>query len=88
LLNGRVVATLWEYEEDFRKLFPSVYLNLNELYVEDNALTTSAGMAAAMDCCLHIIRQPIGSLRTNQIARRMVTPLAAKAVRHSKLIIR
>jgi len=74
LLEGRVAATHWEYEEDFRELFPSVHLNLNELYVEDNGLTTSAGTAAAMDCCLHIIRQHIGSLRTNQIARRMVTP--------------
>ncbi|MDZ6245624.1 helix-turn-helix domain-containing protein [Klebsiella pneumoniae] len=74
LLEGRVAATHWEYEEDFRDLFPSVHLNLNELYVEDNGLTTSAGTAAAMDCCLHIIRQHIGSLRTNQIARRMVTP--------------
>lgn len=74
LLEGRIAATHWEYEEDFRELFPSVHLNLNELYVEDNGLTTSAGTAAAMDCCLHIIRQHIGSLRTNQIARRMVTP--------------
>ncbi|EPE2903858.1 TPA: GlxA family transcriptional regulator [Escherichia coli] len=74
LLEGRVAATHWEYEADFRELFPSVHLNLNELYVEDNRLTTSAGTAAAMDCCLHIIRQHIGSLRTNQIARRMVTP--------------
>lgn len=74
LLEGRVAATHWEYEEDFRELFPSVHLNLNELYVEDNGLTTSAGTAAAMDCCLNIIRQHIGSLRTNQIARRMVTP--------------
>ena len=74
LLDGRVAATHWEYEQDFRELFPSVNLNLNELYVEDNGLTTSAGTAAAMDCCLHIIRQHFGSLITNQIARRMVTP--------------
>ncbi|EQA6227857.1 GlxA family transcriptional regulator [Enterobacter ludwigii] len=74
LLDGHVAATHWEYEQDFRQLFPSVHLNLNELYVEDNGLTTSAGTAAAMDCCLHIMRQYVGSLRTNQIARRMVTP--------------
>ena len=74
LLDGHMAATHWEYEEDFRTLFPSVNLNLNELYVDDDGITTSAGTAAAMDCCLYIIRQHIGSLRTNQIARRMVTP--------------
>lgn len=74
LLDGHMAATHWEYEEDFRKLFPSVHLNLNELYVDDDGLTTSAGTAAAMDCCLYIIRQHFGSLTANHIARRMVTP--------------
>lgn len=74
LLDGHKAATHWEYEEDFRSLFPAVQLNLNELYVEDNGLITSAGTAAALDCCLYIIRERFGSLIANQIARRMVTP--------------
>lgn len=74
LLDGHMAATHWEYEKDFRKLFPSVNLNLNELYVDDDGLITSAGTAAAMDCCLYIIRQHFGSLTANHIARRMVTP--------------
>jgi transcriptional regulator GlxA family with amidase domain len=74
LLNGHMAATHWEYEEHFRALFPSVQLNLNELYVDDNGLITSAGTAAAMDCCLYIIREHCGSRIANQIARRMVTP--------------
>ncbi|MEY0164755.1 GlxA family transcriptional regulator [Providencia rettgeri] len=74
LLDGYMAATHWEYEADFRKLFPSVHLNLNELYVDDDGLTTSAGTAAAMDCCLYIIRQYFGNLTVNHIARRMITP--------------
>ncbi|HBC7430090.1 MULTISPECIES: GlxA family transcriptional regulator [Providencia] len=74
LLDEHMAATHWEYEEDFRKLFPSVHLNLNALYVEDDGLTTSAGTAAAMDCCLYIIRQHFGIQTVNHIARRMVTP--------------
>ncbi|KPD01930.1 GlxA family transcriptional regulator [Moellerella wisconsensis] len=74
LLDEHIAATHWEYEKDFRKLFPSVHLNLNALYVEDDGLTTSAGTAAAMDCCLYIIRQHFGIQTVNHIARRMVTP--------------
>lgn len=74
LLDGRVAATHWEYERDFREQFPSVHLNLNELYVDNDGLITSAGTAAAMDCCLYLIRKYFGSLTANGIARRMVTP--------------
>lgn len=74
LLDGRQAATHWEYENDFRSLFPTVQLNLNQLYVEDNGLITSAGTAAALDCCLYIVRKYFGSVTANQIARRMVTP--------------
>lgn len=74
LLDGRKAATHWEYENDFRSLFPTVQLNLNQLYVEDDGLITSAGTAAALDCCLYIVRKYFGSVTANQIARRMVTP--------------
>jgi len=74
LLDGRQAATHWEYENDFRSLFPGVQLNLNQLYVEDDGLITSAGTAAALDCCLYIVRKYFGSVTANQIARRMVSP--------------
>ncbi|MBK4725356.1 GlxA family transcriptional regulator [Pantoea agglomerans] len=74
LLDGHQAATHWEYEAIFRTLFPNVHLNVNALYVEDDGLITSAGTAAALDCCLHVIRQRLGSQIANQIARRMVTP--------------
>lgn len=49
-------------------------LDINALYVDDQKVITSAGTAAALDCCLYIIRQRFGSLAANQIARRMIVP--------------
>jgi transcriptional regulator GlxA family with amidase domain len=51
-----------------------VRLDINALYVDDQRIITSAGTAAALDCCLYIIRQRFGSLAANQIARRMIVP--------------
>ncbi|HHO5151109.1 TPA: GlxA family transcriptional regulator, partial [Escherichia coli] len=64
----------WEAERDFQMLFPAVHLDVNVLYVEDERIITSAGTAAALDCCLHVIRQRLGRYTANQIARRMVAP--------------
>lgn len=74
LLDGRRAATHWEFEQDFQRLFPQVQLDINALYVDDRRIITSAGTAAALDCCLYIIRQRFGSLAANQIARRMIVP--------------
>ncbi|WP_194207724.1 GlxA family transcriptional regulator [Superficieibacter sp. 1612_C1] len=74
LLDGRHAATHWEYEQDFQRLFPQAQLDINALYRDDDRLITSAGTAAALDCCLYIIRQRFGSATANQIARRMIVP--------------
>ncbi len=57
LLDGKRAATHWEFEQDFQRLFPQVQLDINALYVDDQKVITSAGTAAALDCCLYIIRQ-------------------------------
>lgn len=74
LLDNRRAATHWEFEKDFQRLFPQVKLDVNVLYTDDDGLITSAGTAAAMDCCLYVIRQRFGANVANQIARKMVTP--------------
>jgi transcriptional regulator GlxA family with amidase domain len=66
--------THWEFERQFQSLFPNVQLDINALYVDDDNIITSAGTAAALDCCLYIIRQRFGSVVANQIARRMIVP--------------
>ncbi|MDU4271987.1 MAG: helix-turn-helix domain-containing protein [Enterobacter asburiae] len=72
LLDGKRAATHWEFEHQFQSLFPYVQLDINALYVDDGNIITSAGTAAALDCCLYIIRQRFGSVVANQIARQPV----------------
>ncbi|POT58488.1 AraC family transcriptional regulator [Citrobacter amalonaticus] len=74
LLDGRRAATHWEFEQDFQARFPAAHLDINALYVDDDRVITSAGTAAALDCCLYVIRQRFGSQVANQIARRMIVP--------------
>ncbi|AUJ79600.1 MULTISPECIES: GlxA family transcriptional regulator [Enterobacter] len=74
ILDGKRAATHWEFERQFQSLFPKVQLDINALYVDDDHIITSAGTAAALDCCLYIIRQRFGSVVANQIARRMIVP--------------
>jgi len=74
ILNGKRAATHWEFERQFQSLFPAVQLDINALYVDDDNIITSAGTAAALDCCQYIIRQRFGSEVANQIARRMIVP--------------
>ncbi|HAY0630502.1 TPA: helix-turn-helix domain-containing protein [Serratia marcescens] len=74
LLDHRRAATHWENEADFSTRFPQVQLDANALYVSDERLITSAGTAAGLDCCLHVVRQHYGSATANRLARRMVIP--------------
>lgn len=74
ILDGKRAATHWEFERQFQTLFPNVQLDINALYIDDDRIITSAGTAAALDCCLYIIRQRFGSEVANQIARRMIVP--------------
>lgn len=74
ILDGLRASTHWEYEKNFQALFPSVKLDVNSLYVDDDRIITSAGTAAALDCCLYVIRKRLGSAVANQIARRMIVP--------------
>lgn len=74
LLDNRRAVTHWEFEKAFERLFPRTRLDVNVLYTDDDGIITSAGTAAALDCCLYVIRQRFGARVANQIARRMVTP--------------
>lgn len=74
LLNGKRAATHWGDAVTFRELFPEVKLDENVLYVEDSGITTSAGIAAGIDCCLHVLRNLDGAKVANQVARLMVAP--------------
>ena len=74
LLAGRTATTHWAYASDFARRYPDVATDPNVLYVEDGNILTSAGTAAGLDCCLHLLRQSHGSEVANSVARRLVTP--------------
>ena len=74
LLDGKEAATHWMAEDDFTNRFPNIKLNTNALYVESDRLVTSAGTAAALDCCLYIVRSVYGTKIANGVARVLVVP--------------
>ncbi|QDF98096.1 AraC family transcriptional regulator [Azoarcus sp. DD4] len=74
LLDGRRATTHWAYAEDFAQRYPAVRLDADVLYVDDGNITTSAGTAAGIDCCLHMLRGRYGVESANRVARRLVMP--------------
>jgi transcriptional regulator GlxA family with amidase domain len=74
LLDGRPATTHWAYADDFRARYPSVKLDPDVLFVDDGDVLTSAGVAAGIDLCLHVIRRDHGSEVANRAARRCVVP--------------
>lgn len=74
LLGGYPATTHWAWAEDFNSRYPEVQLDATVLYVEAAGLMTSAGVAAGIDCCLHIVREYYGHDIANQIARHLVVP--------------
>ncbi|MEV0702576.1 helix-turn-helix domain-containing protein [Saccharopolyspora sp. NPDC050389] len=74
LLDGRPCTTHWYYAAEFRRRFPAARLDPDVLYVDDGNVVTSAGTAAGIDACLHLVRRELGSGPAMKIARRMVVP--------------
>jgi AraC family transcriptional activator FtrA len=74
LLDGRRCTTHWRYVAELRARFPSALVEDDVLYVDDGALITSAGSAAGMDACLHLVRRDFGARIANMVARRLVMP--------------
>lgn len=72
LLDGKQVTTHWKWADDFSRRYPAVQLDASQLYIDQGDVVTSAGVAAAIDCCLHLLRQICGAEIANQVARKMV----------------
>jgi transcriptional regulator GlxA family with amidase domain len=72
LLDDRAATTHWFWADELARRYPLIGVNPDVLYVDDGNIITSAGTAAAIDCCLHILRCRYGALVANQVARRMV----------------
>src|SRR6478672_8435712 len=74
VLDGRRATTHWFHADRLAELYPEVEVELDVLYVEDGPVLTSAGTAAGIDACLHLVRRELGSEVATRIARRMVVP--------------
>ncbi len=74
LLDGLRATTHWMYTERLAARYPAVKVDADVLYVDEGLILTSAGTAAGIDLCLHVVRLDHGADVVNAIARRMVVP--------------
>jgi AraC family transcriptional activator FtrA len=74
LLDGRTVTTHWMHADELTRRWPALRVEPNVLYTDDGQILTSAGAAAGLDLCLHIVRADHGTRIANTLARRLVIP--------------
>ena len=74
LLDGKEATTPWVARDEFARRFPKVSFRPEVLYISDGNIMTSAGTVAAIDCCLHLVRQRLGADVANRTAKLLVTP--------------
>jgi transcriptional regulator GlxA family with amidase domain len=72
LLDDRLCTTHWRYVDELEERFPRAKVRCDVLYLDDGPIITSAGSAAGLDACLHIIRSEFGASVAATVARRMV----------------
>ena len=74
LLDGRKATTHWRHADELARRYPGIEVLPDVLYVDAGAILTSAGSAAGIDLCLHLVRRDLGARVANQVARRLVMP--------------
>jgi AraC family transcriptional activator FtrA len=74
LLDGRRATTHWHYAERLAERFPAISWVPEVLYVDEGTILTSAGSAAGLDLCLHLVRRDHGAEAANRVARRLIIP--------------
>jgi AraC family transcriptional activator FtrA len=74
LLDGRRATTHWRYADELQRRYPQIQVDPDVLYVDEGEILTSAGSAAGLDLCLHLVRRDHGPAIANQVARRLVIP--------------
>ena len=69
-----MATTHWQYAEALQNRYPQVRVDPHVLYIDEGRILTSAGSAAGLDLCLHLIRRDFGAEVANHVARRLVIP--------------
>ncbi|MGW9597239.1 GlxA family transcriptional regulator [Streptomyces chartreusis] len=72
VLDGRTATTHWRYADDLAARHPRVTVEPQVLYVDEGRVLTSAGVAAGIDLCLHLVRRDLGAGMANEVARSIV----------------
>lgn len=72
LLDGAVATTHWRYTDALAARYPQVIVKPDVLFIDNGQVLTSAGSAAGIDLCLHIVRRDFGAARANTVAKRLV----------------
>ena len=72
LLDGRGATTHWAAAAELARRHPRVRVDPEVLYVDEGDVLTSAGVAAGLDCCLHLLRRLCGADAANHVARMLV----------------
>lgn len=75
LLSGRRATTHWAHAAELARRYPDVDVDPTVLYVDEGDVLTSAGVAAGIDLCLHLLSRDHGEAAAIDRARSMVTPL-------------
>ena len=73
LLDGLRATTHWDAAQKLAARYPQITVEPNVLFVDEGSILTSAGAAAGLDLCLHIVRCDLGVSAANEIARGLVT---------------
>ncbi|WP_407165967.1 helix-turn-helix domain-containing protein [Bradyrhizobium sp. ORS 111] len=74
LLSGRRAAVHWAQAEALKRKYPDIEVDSRVLYVDDGDILSSAGRAAGLDLCIHIVERDFGTRAANDVARRLVVP--------------
>ncbi len=74
LLDGKRATTHWRHIPTLKRLYPDIHTEEDILYTDEENVITSAGSAAGIDACLHLVRRDFGSKIANSVARRLVLP--------------
>ncbi len=74
LLDGLRATTHWRHTDHFQRTFPAIRVDPDVLFVDEGHVVTSAGVAAGLDLCLHLVRRDHGADVATRVAKRSVVP--------------
>jgi transcriptional regulator GlxA family with amidase domain len=72
LLDGRRVATHWQYAEDLARRFPAIHVEPERLFLRDGRFATSGGLTAGIDLALALVEEDLGAATSLAVARYLV----------------